>query len=224
MEKRIERAQKLLSIGHIAEAEKIFHEEIQKGNNFANYFLAIIKLQKGEYKNANDLIDKIKKNSLYDKEFYNNCGLIKKLNSKINEAEKFFIKAMTIDYSYMPAILNLGELYLKEERAIDALNLYKVLINKKIESWEIYYNFISILFLSKKYEESVKISKIAVGKYLDNKKIRAKHIDLLIYNNSKNDINERDTSAIVLSDLGQKAPRQPVSMEFPIGINTTMVN
>ena len=26
------------------------------------------------------------------------------------------------------------------------------------------------------------------------------------------------------SKRGQKAPRQPVSMEFPIGINTTMVN
>ena len=40
---------------------------------------------------------------------------------------------------------------------------------------------------------------------------------------SKNNINQKDTSEIVLSNIGEKIPRKPLSDGYQIGVNTTLV-
>ena len=104
-----------------------------------------------EYEKAIDAFSKILEKANDNAELYNNLALCYSYTGEIEQAEKFYLKALSINPKLPQVYINLADLYFNQRNFADAVNLLQA------ASYELSENLIITHFLARVYMEDARL-------------------------------------------------------------------
>jgi tetratricopeptide (TPR) repeat protein len=120
-------ALRLHQSGQFAEAERLYRQIIARDPRHADslHLLGVLAYQRGEPRNAADLIGQAIAINDAVPFFHNNRGLALAALGQIDEAAAHYERALALKADYVEALSNLGNLRLMQGRGEDAIGLHK---------------------------------------------------------------------------------------------------
>lgn len=163
--KRLQQGLTLHRSGDLASAEKTYREvlRLQPEDPNALHLLGVVRGQKGDYRDAIELITRSLRGRAPGADVLNDLGMALAGAGRIREAGDAFVQAIAVDPGFLPAYNNLGNAQLALGQAREAAETYRQALTLQPDYMDALGNLAGALNAQGRFEDALQHARAALG-------------------------------------------------------------